>query len=167
MNSFPIFAGGNPISKIPNGFFDGLGMLEEFSCYACSLGPTLHSGTLSFGNQAQSYVDLRFNNIKFVETGAITGMLMSISLKLNAFKINGNNEKVPSILRRYVARDSHLSCRYGLLKCRSIFSLCTNGLRIFHSRYICLTKNHERRNMYFSITCSTIHSFSLRHKPCT
>ncbi|CAG0883260.1 unnamed protein product [Darwinula stevensoni] len=75
--------GSNPISEFPIGFFDGFTSLQFFSCLGCHLGPTLHSGKLAFPSQALDDVDLGRNDIRFLETGAITGLTANTQLWLD------------------------------------------------------------------------------------
>ena len=79
---FSFHSGGNPIRAIPTELVNGFADLVNFSCMRCSLGPTIHSGTLNFNSNALEQVELGYNEISIMEPEAITGTLKILRVKL-------------------------------------------------------------------------------------
>ncbi|CAG0904410.1 unnamed protein product, partial [Darwinula stevensoni] len=78
----PPHPGYNPISELPTGFFDGLENIVIFDCISCKLGPTLAAGSMEFPGAALEHLHLEYDNITFVEPGAITGLSAHAHLDL-------------------------------------------------------------------------------------
>ncbi|CAG0886944.1 unnamed protein product, partial [Darwinula stevensoni] len=73
---------GNPFSEFPSDVISGLERLEEFSCAECNLGPSLPSGFLNFRSETLKVVNLAWNKIARLESGAITGLTLETNVDL-------------------------------------------------------------------------------------